>query len=845
MIRVTLAGLRANKLRFLLTAIAVTLGVAFMAGTQVYSDTLGSGFDDLMASSYDGIDVTVRAPEAIETMFGDQRDLVDVDVADTLLGIDGVAKVTPQIGGYAQLVDAEGNAIGPTFGPPTFGVSWDDDESINPMHIVDGRAPSGPGEVVIDRRSAELGDLSVGDTVSVLSRVEPQPFVVVGLAAYGNADSMLGASISSFTLEEAQRLMAAPGKANELSVVAEDGVSEDALRTRITEVVEPLGLEARTRAEMVEEGQQMADDGLAFFDTFLLVFALIALFVGSFIIFNTFSILVVQRARETALLRAIGASRRQVLLGVLVESVIVATIASAVGLVAGIGLANGLRSLLGRMGLDMPGVPTAVTASSMIQAFLAGFVVTVVAAVWPARRAGSVPPLAAMRDVAVDSTEHRWRRTAFGLTIVALGATTLVTGLLTDTGSTLPIVGAGMAVTFLGVAVLSAVIARPVIGALAWPLPRIRGITGQLARQNAIRNPKRTSATASALMVGVAIVALITIITASAKETIQTAMAEELTADYVVAPTRLGAGFSPELSQRLAALPEVAQTSGVRFGPAEVDGSGALVAGVNPRAIVDMWRLELRSGDLEHLSDGGVAVSTDVADDLGLDVGERLPITFAMTGVDSFSVEAVFEPTEALDDYVLNTHAFDRNFVQPLDMQVYVQLYEGIDRTDALAAIDGVLSAYPSVELLDSEAFADSYAEALDQLLNLVYGLLALAIVIALIGIANTLALSIHERTRELGLLRAVGLSRAQLRAAVRWEAVAISLFGACLGLGLGGVFGVALVGALRDEGITELALPIMPLVVLLLAAWAAGVIASLRPSRRAARLDILRAIAR
>ena len=846
MIRITLKSLLANRLRFLLTGLAVIIGVAFMGGTLVYSDTLRRGFDDLMANNYAGTDALIRAPEAFESDWGDQRDPVDEAVIDRVLQVDGVRAVEGTVTGYAQLVDEDGKAIGASIGPPTIGVSWPTVDELNPMQLEPGgRPPAGEDEVVIDLRSAKQAGVKVGDPITVLSRLSPQTFTVTGLARWGSAESPLGASVSLFRLDVAQRLLLEPAKVNEIAVVAEPGLSQEALRDALVPLVSELGLQVLTGDDVIAEGQATVREALGFFNTFLLIFALIALFVGSFIIFNTFSIIVAQRTREVALLRAIGASRRQVLGGILLESVVLAAVAAVIGLGAGVMLAHGLRSLLGSFGLDMPGVATQVSTTSLVVAFLSGFVVTVVAAVWPARRAAAIPPLAAMHDVALETTGHAGQRGVTGAALVGAGGAAIGLGLSGSTGSTMTLVGGGGAVVFLGVAVLGPVIARPVVRAIAWPLPRLRGMPGQLARENALRNPKRSSATASALMVGVALVSLITIIAGSAKASIRDTLGTTLRADFVVSTDRLGfGGFSSGLSQKVSLLPEVYRTTGVRFGPAEVAGETHFISGANPRAIEAMWAMDVVGGSLDDLSDTGIAVSQGAADAHGWRVGDPVSVNFARSGVDQFRVEAIFADNDALDDYLLNTHAYNRNFLQPLDMQVLVKLYDGVDPERGRAAIEAVVASYPNANVLDRDEFGDSYAANLDQMLNLVYALLALAIVIALIGIANTLALSIHERTRELGLLRAVGLTRSQLRSVVRWEAVVIALLGAVLGVVVGVAFGWVLVTALADEGITRVAIPVGTLAIVVAIAWLAGIAASVRPGRRAARLDILRAIA-
>jgi putative ABC transport system permease protein len=849
MLLVTLKGLLAHKLRFLLTATAVVLGVAFMAGTLVFTDTLDHGFKNLFENGYSHTDAIVRSREAFDTAFGDQRERVDLSLLDRVRALPSVERAAPTIEGYAQIVDKNGKAIGnPAAGAPTLGGGWISDAQLSVWNILPGgRAPVGADEIVIDKLTAKKGHLRVGDTVTVMTQSAPARFEIVGIALWGDVESPMGATYTLFTQDTAERLVGEAGKANQIVVRAREGVSQTQLKADLDRALASTPkLEVLTGAQAVAEGKKLMDKALGFFHTFLLVFALIALFVGAFIIFNTFSIVVAQRVREMALMRAIGASRAQVLGRVVVEAVVLGIVASAVGLFAGLGLAVGLRQLLAAFGLPLPGVKLQVNPDSMIVAFVAGLVVTLLSAVMPARRASSVPPVAAMRDVALDQAEHPVRRGVSGGVMVALGAVALALGLYADVSNGLALVGLGVVLLFVGIAVLSPLFARPVVRFIGWPVARLRGMPGQLARENAVRNPSRTSATAAALMIGVAIVSLITVVTSSMKSSVNAVVQRSMRADFVVTPGGMGAmwaGFSPELAQRIDVLPEVDSVMGIRMGPAQIDGSTQFITAGDPKGIDKLWDLGVVSGSIPRLGDSGIAVSQKVADDKKWAIGSRVPVTFARSGVDTFVVEAIYKAREATGDYLINTNAYDRNFVQPLDMQVLVKLADGVSVSAGRAAIGRVLAACPNTDLLDQGEFRASYADRLNQMLNLVYALLALAVVIALIGIANTLALSIHERTRELGLLRAVGVTRAQLKAMIRWEAVMISLLGGALGIVVGAGFGWTLAAALRDQGITRIAIPVGSLAVIAVMAWLAGVIAAVRPARRAARLDVLRAI--
>jgi putative ABC transport system permease protein len=848
MIRVTLKGLAAHKLRFVLTGLAVSLGVAFMAGTMIFNATLRHGFDSLLDTGLADTDVIVRSVESFESSWGTQREPIDTALLDSVLRVEGVAAADVLVEGYAQLVDADGDAVRtPGNNPPTLGSNWIDHPRLNPWSLEDGsRAPRADDEIVVDLRSARQAGFEVGDVVTVLTQRAPEQFRLVGVARWGEVDTPMGATMTLFTRDTAERLVGERGKAHYIQVLGEDGISQQELRHRVIRGI------VTTRAEVVtgdfarEEAKDELADALSFINTFLLVFALIALFVGSFIIFNTFSITIAQRTKEIALARAIGASRGQVLSGVLLEAVIIGLVASAIGLAFGLVLAVGLRELLASFGMELPSVKLQVGTASLLPALVAGVAVTMVAAVFPARRAAGVAPIAALRDVAVDRGGHSAQRAAAGAVILALGSLSAGLGLFTDASGKLGLVGAGSALVFLGVAVLGPVFARPLARVVGAPL-ELRGMTGHLAHENAMRNPKRTSATASALMIGVALVSLITILAASSKASIAQRVDDGMQADlYLTVSGGMGwNGFSPELSQRVSVLREVEATSGVRIGEARAFGGLQFVLGINPRGFVQVWDVGEVEGDLSSLSDSGVAVSRELAREHGLELGSIVPMTFARTGEDLFRVQAILERSAQVEygDVLVNTHAFDRNFVLPLDTGVYVKLAGGVGLDQGRSAVEAVAERFPNVDVQDREELKSAVAAEIDQMLNLMYALLALAVVIALIGIANTLALSIHERTRELGLLRAVGLTRPQLRAVVRWEAFVIALLGSGLGLLVGAAFGWALVRALESEGMEVLRLPLRQLVVVAALASVAGVVAALQPSRRAAKLDVLRAI--
>jgi putative ABC transport system permease protein len=609
----------------------------------------------------------------------------------------------------------------------------------------------------------------------------------------------------------------------------------------------PTRLEVVTGAQITKEGQSAVRSALGFFDTFLMVFAGIALFVGSFLIFNTFSIVVAQRLRELALLRALGAGRGQVVRSVLAESAVVGALASAAGLGAGIGLALALRALLDAFGVDIPSTGLVISARTVLVCLVLGTVITVVAAVMPARKAGKVAPVAALRDIEVNEETRKLRRTISGGLVTAAGLALLLTGLFAQVSNRVTLVGAGGAVTFIGVAVLGPLLSRPLSRVLGAPL-RWFGVTGVLARNNAMRSPKRTASTAAALMVGVALVALMSVLAASLKASVGAVIDKAMRADFVVSSgsAQPGApvGFSPRMNRDISALPQVASSTGVRADTVRIAGHTGLVMAADPRHVDDLFDMGVIAGSVARMTPTGVGISQHVADTRHLALGAPVDVIFSRAGTKTFTVQAIYTERNLAGDYVLPLAAAQHYFNLRLDFQVYVTLAPGVTPAAGRQAIDAVLAHYPTAHLLDRTQYKAQQLAQIDQLLNLVYGLLALALFIALIGIANTLGLSIHERVHELGLLRAVGMTRRQLRATIRAEAVIVALLGAAQGLLVGTLLGWAIVRALHSHGVQQLSVPFGQLLVVALLAGLAGVLAAAAPSRRAARLDVLRAIA-
>lgn len=845
MYRTTLKSILAHKARLTMTALAVVLGVGLMAGTLVLTDTVGKTFDDLVADIYADTDAVVRSTEEIESPFGSFRTPIDEAVLASVVGVDGVAAAEGFVQGQAQVTkpgyEAPTSATG---GAPNLGMSWGEVEVLNPWVLVDGDRPAGADQVAVDRGTAEKQGIAVGDTVTVATAEAPFEATVTGIVTFGTVDSPGGAAVTLFDTPTAQQVMGRVGQFDEIGVVADDGVTQEAVTAAIADALPPQ-TEAVTGAVVTEENQQSFRDALGFFNTFLMVFAIVALIVGTFIIVNTFSIIVAQRGHELALLRAIGASRSQVLGSVLIEALVVGLVASVVGAVAGIGIAVLLKGLLAAFGIDIPAGGAVITASSMGTAIVVGTTITVLAAAVPAWRAGRVPPIAAMRDVALDSSGTSKVRLALGALVAVLGLVNLVGGVTAETtGDAAPAVGSGTFLILVSLVILGPVLARPVARLLGLPLARALGVTGSLARENAARNPKRTSLTAAALMIGVGLVGFITIFAASATASIDKLIDDSITGDLVIADKNgFGSGFSPTLAEEVRAVDGVAAVSPIRMAPAEVDGSGTFVAGVDVDQMVQLSDPEVVEGDVVAMGEGDIAVSSQVAESKGLALGDTVPVAF-QGGTAELTVASIFDNRALAGDWFVDLSAFEAWVPTQLDFQVFAMLDEGADPVAVQAAVTEAVADYPSAEVQDLTAYKEAQAAPINQMLNLIYAMLALAVVIALIGIANTLALSIHERTRELGLLRAVGMSRAQLRSTIRQESVIIALLGTALGLGVGLVAGWALVQALASEGFSTFRLPVANLAVVVALGAAAGIVAALRPARRAARLDILQAIA-
>ena len=827
MAKVTLRNLAAHKIRLVLTAVAVILGVAFVGGTLIFTDTMNRRFDDLFDSIGRDVAVAVRAKEVVSgaNTDGQNSEPIPASVLDTLRKVEGVRNPIGNVTGYAAVVGPDGKVIGGN-GPPQLGVAWTPGSD---YRLSSGRPPSGPHEVALDTATAEKAKAGIGGTVQVVTSGTSLRARVVGLMDTGN---MMGASITAFDTPTAQRLLLKPGHFSDIQV-GSDGVGETELRDRVAKVLPP-NLEAITGEQMREDAKSEVAQFMSFFRTFLLVFALISIFVGAFIIFNTFSMLVAQRTRELALLRAIGAARAQVTRAVLGEAVAVGAVGSTIGLAAGAGLALLLNRQV--MGEEASGL--VLTANPVIASYVVGIVVTVVSAYFPARRAAKIPPVAAMRDdVALPQRSLRVR-VALGSLLVVVGAGLAAAG-LAGGGSPALLVGVGAFLVFLGVTMLAPVISVPVVRVLGAPAARLLGAPGRLARQNALRNPRRTAATAAALMIGLALITTVNVLGASMRTSVEAQVDRQFGADYIVQPAGM-ARVGPEVVGKVRSTPGVSGAAPAYYGTANFNGKRTGYSAGTPSALAEATRLKLSAGSLDTGRDG-LLVEENTARANGWTVGGTVRAQFPDGKTQNLRITGLYAKNALVGQYLVAEAAHLAHTARPALAAVFVDA----DRPGAgtLRALETTLRDMPNLEVRDQAALKDNARKQVDGFVSFLTVLLVMSVIIAAVGVVNTLALSVIERTREIGLLRAIGLSRRQLRRMVRMESIVIAVFGAVLGIGVGVAFGTALQRALREDGLSHLSVPYGTLIAYLVIAAVIGVLAALWPAWRAGRMDVLKAI--
>ncbi|GAB3268592.1 ABC transporter permease [Kineosporia babensis] len=840
MLRVTVKGIFTHRLRFALTALAVCLGVALVAGTLVLSGSINRTFDGIVEQTAAGTDVQVRGAELETTTFEGtkQREPLPLDLGEKLAQVDGVGRVAADMNGTAILVGENGTAAR-NGGAPNLGFAYYPDDPV--VTLTDGRAPERKGEVAVENTTLELAGLKVGDTTRALIQNEPQDVTIT--AGFDFGSGLAGATLVLLDEQTAIETWAPDGQVPSFTLGAADGVSHEQLREEVTAVL-PAGAEAITSDEFYEEQKDAVAAGIGFITTFLLIFAAIAVFVGAFIIANTFSMLVAQRTRELALLRAVGASRGQVLRVVLGEAAILGLVGSLLGLGLGILLAAGLQALVESVGLEITGgLP--VTANTVLASLVVGLGVTLASAVMPAVRASRVPPMAALRDDAQTPPGGVLRRGIIGLVLVVLGFAAVLPSSLAEDPNW-PLIGLGAALLLFGLLVAAPWLTRPVVRLVGAPYTRIYGTVGRLARENALRNPRRTATTASALMIGLALMSSVGVFASSANASVAEIVENELTADYVLSTG--GAGVIPtSVADEVQEMPGVTSVAPIRSAPMRIDGQAAFALAVDPRAITENVKVTVNDGTLDSIDSGDVVISQSAADDEGWKVGDQLPpAEIGAKGNQILTVGGIIEDSQTLNNpRVMIPLDLYRETVPPSqqgDFLLYVKS-DGSNTDQLRTALEDKVEPFLVVSVQDGQEFADAQAAQINQLLYMIYALLALSVLIAVLGIVNTLALSVFERTREIGLLRAVGMSRRQLRRMISAESVSTAVFGAVLGMALGLVLGLVLQRALVSQGLETLSIPWLTLVIVLVSSAIAGMVAAIMPAWRAVRLDVLRAI--
>jgi putative ABC transport system permease protein len=834
----TFRSLLAHRVRLALTALAIALGTGLMAGSFVFTATLTHSLDSLVAQATTGTDVIVQhtAPPGagLGAGSGGTRPL-PASVAAAIRRVPGVAAADGVISARAVLLGRDGKPLPGQF---SVALSWPADPPFQSMFTGrEGRPPAGPDDVMIDRGSARRGHFAIGDRIEVAIGGQARPFTVAGITGYGSADSIAGGSMAVFDLRTAQQLFGLAGRYSQIDIKAAGGVSARQLRDRVARVL-PGGVEALTAASAAASEAQQINGQLGFLTYFFVGFAGVSLFVGAFVIWNTFSIMVGQRVRELALLRTLGAERGQVFRSVLGEAALLGTAAAFAGVLLGIALARGLAALLSGFGVSLPISGLEVPPAGAAVSFGAGLVVTIVAAVPPAWRATRVAPVQALRDAVPAGGGFSQRRLILGVTMTAAGIALVLAGLFA--GASIVFTGAGALACFLGATAGGPLFARPLAAAVGLPLTALPGRTGALARSNAMRNPARTSATAAALMIGLALIVAVSVLVSSARSVIAGQITADAKTDFYVQATSADAGITPGLAAALAEVPGVRQVTEVRSTDATVAGvAHQNVDGVDPAAVGAFTSLRVSQGSLASLNAGDLLVLRSIASGHGWRVGDLVTIGFGSYGTSRLRIGGIFAAAGPLSGYLLSNATFTSDNGIRNDAVDLVRA-----PVSARPALLRALAGYPGAQLLDQAGYARSRGAILGTILNLITALLVLAVIIALLGIVNTLALSIAERTRELGLLRAVGMRRGQLGQMVAAESVIIAVIGAVLGAALGLGLGAAPAAAFpRSERLTVV-IPAGQVVACVAAAALAGLLAAIAPARRAARMNMLAAIA-
>ena len=845
MLRIALKNVLARKGRLLLSALAVIAGCTFLSGVFVFSDTINGSIDSLFATAYDKTDGYVRSASVIESDFGDgiRGTIPDTDVAE-VAAAPGVKSAVGDVVGTAIVTNDEDKVLGGE-GPPQFGSVFNPDDLTTPWSLKDGRAPSGGSEVVLDVQTAKLGNVEVGDTVTVSVTNDPREFTVVGIVRFAGADSTGGPTWALFDLPTAQEfVLGEPGMISSINIAGDGSLSQEAMRSEIQKLFDPDKVEVLTGTEITEESQSDLAKQFSFFTLFLTAFALISIFVSCFVIYNVFKISAAQRLRENALLRAIGARSSQVTFALFVEALVVGILGAVLGFAGGVALATGITAVLSSSG-GFADTSLVVSPSAFIITLIVGLTVTLVCATFPAIRAGRVPPLAAMRDVSIDKSSGSRNR----LIVAGVSAALAVLGIWLGISSTAEWLGLGVIGLFIAVIAVGPFVVGRLADLMTKPLGKIRGVTGEVAGRNAARSPERTALTAAALGIGLALLIMVSTLASSLEGSLRDTFGQAFNGQMAVAPKNPQGGIIPTtVADDINALPEISAATGIGVGAFTVVSgdeprdSGAIL--VDPQTIGALFDIEFEAGGLQDLGGNNLVVSKDRADADDLTLGSTFDVTFLNQDPATFTVVGIFSD-DLFGNYIADRSAF-LNSGQPLfDFQVIANAADGVSVDQALAAVDQIVETkYPTAEAQTKNEFIDKQISSIDGFITFIYALLFMSVFIAVLGIVLTLLLSVYERRRELGLMRAIGTTRGQVRGSVRWESVLTAILGAMMGAGLGIGLGWIIVKALEDQGLSKFAISPSTIVIFFVLSIVFALVAAIVPAGRAAKAPILEAIA-
>ncbi|MET0323620.1 MAG: FtsX-like permease family protein [Ilumatobacteraceae bacterium] len=840
-------SIRARIGRLIAISIAILVGVSFVVGSFVLADSLRQTFDDLFTQISQNVDARVRATVAFgEDDVNVQREPIPASLGEQISQVDGVKAIEPVLSRYAQLVDQDGQAI-KTQGAPTLGVAWTGNQELSGLVIKgEGTPPSGPDQVAIDKATADREDFVVGDQIQVITDTGTGTYTITALVGLGDSDGFAGATLAAWDVATAQQVFGTPDQYDGVDVEVQEGADPATVNAAI-EAILPPGTELVTRDVIIEESKQGLDSIISVFGSGLLAFAFITAFVSAFLINNVFQITIGQRLRELALMRAVGATGKQVRRLIYTEALVMAVVATALGIGGGILVARVLIIVFNSAGAGFPDTGTVLLPRTILMAILVGVGITLLSVIVPARRAAKIPPVAAMRpELGFEALSTR--RLVVGTITTIVGAVAFVVGLFVRPGGTvgtLSLAGLGALLIFLGVASVSSTVARPVTKALGWPIAKVFKTPGVLARENAGRAPRRTSATAAALMIGVSLVSAAAVFASSLRSTFADVLENSLKADYIVTDDSFQ-GLPPAVATALAQVPELSAVTAVRGAQALVDGDEKAIGAVDPLAFEQLVDIGLEDGSFQAMADGGIMVQQDPAKDLDLAVGDEVTLTF-QTGTEvTLPVAGIYEDATLAGNWLISLDTLTQALptTSSRDFLVVGKLAEGVTPEAADAAVKAAMAPFPQADVQTNAEFRKSQEQQINTLLLIITALLAFSIVIAVLGISITLALGVFERTREIGLMRAVGMNKRQTRRTVRWEAIIVSTFGAVVGIVVGSLIGIALSLAVPDTVIDRIAFSPLMIVGILIGAVVAGFIAALYPSYKASNMNVLQAIA-